>query len=431
MSFVGSPLCEEKEATPGLGEQAAKSVPRTHTKVLLLADAYLPHAGGSREYYHNIYQELVGLGDAHVTIITKKIPGWEEFDRRVCTESFRIERKFQPLPSWRYNQLPKGIFPFFHALWRVMRSRPSIIHAGDLYPPGVIAMTLKKLLGIPYVVYCHGEEIPQLDNYRFQPLVRNKIYRNADAVIAASEFTRQNLLRLGIENKRICKITPGVDSQRFQPTSGDMELRKQYGLEGKIVLLTVARLISRKGHRAVLQALSKIAPELPQVHYLIAGKGPEEGTLRKLVDNLGLSKRVTFAGYVPSNQLPRLYNLGDIMVMPNREDSGGDVEGFGMVFLEASAAGKPVIGGRTGGAIEAIVEGKSGFLVDPNNVEELAAVLHRLVLDQELRQNLGAAGLRRVQSEFNWRKRAELLRELNLAITVEHASRKQRSKSSV
>jgi len=418
-------LCEAEHTSPGPHAEPRRSDPEKFTRVLVLADAFLPHAGGSREYYYNVYKELVSLGDTQVTILTKKIPGWQEFDRDACTEWFRIERRFRPLPSWKYSQLPKGILPFCQVLWRAMTSRPSIIHAGDLYPPGVIAMTLKKFLGIPYVVYCHGEEIPQLDNYRFQPRVRNKIYFNADAVIAASEFTRQNLLRLGVENKRIFKITPGVDSRRFEPTSSNSELKKQYGLEGKVVLLTVARLISRKGHRAVLQAFSKIAREVPQAHYLIAGTGPEEKALRQLTDDLGLSQRVTFAGYVPTAELSGLYNMCDIMIMPNREDSGGEVEGFGIVFLEASAAGKPVIGGRTGGAIEAIAEGKTGFLVDPDNTDELAEVMHRLILDRVLREKLGVAGRQRAESEFSWRTRAEMLRQVNLAILEEQDKHKQ------
>jgi phosphatidyl-myo-inositol dimannoside synthase len=405
--------------------QTAVSVAPNYFQVLLLADAFLPHSGGSREYYHNIYRELVSFGDTCVTVLTKKIPGWEEFDRKVCSEAYRIERRFRPLPSWSYSQLPKGIFPFFQALRKVLISRPSIIHAGDLYPPGVIAMTLKKLLGIPYAVYCHGEEISQLDRYRFQPRVRNRIYLNAEAVIANSEFTRQSLLRLGVPDRRIYKITPGVDSGRFKPLPADSGLKKRYGLEGKIVLLTVARLVPRKGHRLVLQAFSKIASEIQQAHYLIVGEGPEEQTLRELVNNLRLSERVTFAGHVTVHELPILYNLCDVMVMANRQETDGDVEGFGIVFLEASAVGKPVIGGRTGGAKEAIVEGTTGFLVDPDNADELGEILRRLLLDRELREKMGSAGVRRVRSEFNWRTRAELLRKINLAVAGQQDQRRK------
>ena len=383
------------------------------TRVLLLTDSFLPHAGGSREYYNNIYRSLVDLGDSEVTILTKKIPGWKEFDNVASSQFFRIKRRFRPLASWKYSELPKGIGPFFHAVWHAFRDSPAIVHAGDLYPPGVTAMFLKKLLGLPYVVYCHGEEIPQLDRYEYQPRVRNRIYMNADAVIAASEFTRNNLMKLGVPEGRICKIVPGVDSTRFRPMPRRADLVERYGLYGKTTILTVARLVPRKGHQAAIAAFARVCDEFPNAHYLIVGKGPDESRLRKIVQDSGLNHRVTFAGYVGAEQLPDIYNLCDIMLMPNRQEEDGDVEGFGIVFLEANAVGKPVIGGRTGGAVEAIVEGSTGFLVNPDDPEEIAGILRRLLANPALSERLGAAGVRRVCSDFSWQTRARILRGVN------------------
>jgi phosphatidyl-myo-inositol dimannoside synthase len=394
------------------------------TKVLVLTDSFLPHAGGSREYYNNIYQDLAGLGKTQVVLLTKKIAGWQEFDRKACSEFFRIRRMFKPLPSWKLRELPKGLGPLLHTLWHVVRERPDIIHSGDLYPQGVIAMALKKILGIPYVVYCHGEEIPQLDRFRYQPRVRDRIYKNANAVIAASEFTRQNLLRLGVKEECIQKITPGVDSSKFKPGNSSSGLREKYALEGKIVVLTVARLVPRKGHRIALKAFAKVCREIPDAHYLIVGTGPDEQHLRAIVQESGISDRVTFAGYVPGDQLPEIYNTCDVMVMPNRQEENGDVEGFGIVFLEASAAGKPVVGGRSGGAFEAIVEGVTGYLVNPDDADELAGILRRLLGDRELRERLGAAGASRVRAEFNWKARAEMLEALNRRILEPHPPRR-------
>ena len=386
------------------------------TKVLVLTDSFLPHAGGSREYYNNIYLNLTRLGNTQVTLLTKKIAGWQDFDRKASSESFRIRRMFKPLPSWKLRELPKGLGPLLHTLWHVVRERPNIIHSGDLYPQGVIALTLKKVLGIPYVVYCHGEEIPQLDRFRYQPRVRDRIYKNANAVIAASEFTRQNLLRLGVKDECIQKITPGVDSAKFKPGNSSIGLREKYGLEGKVVVLTVARLVPRKGHRLALKAFAKVCREISDAHYLIVGTGPDEPHLRAIVQESGISDRVTFAGYVAGDQLAEIYNTGDVMVMPNRQEENGDVEGFGIVFLEASATGKPVVGGRSGGAVEAIVEGVTGYLVSPDNADELAGILRKLLTDRELRERLGTAGASRVRAEFNWKARAEMLEALNRRI---------------
>jgi phosphatidylinositol alpha-1,6-mannosyltransferase len=386
------------------------------TQILVLTDSFLPHAGGSREYYNNIYRNLVDLGDSEVTILTRKVPGWEDFDRLASKEFFRIKRRYKPLASLKYQELPKGLGPLLDATWHALRYSPAIVHAGDLYPPGVIVITLKKIFGLPYVAYCHGEEVTQTENYRYQPRVRNQIYRCADAVIANSEFARQNLLRIGVQERRIYKITPGVDCERFRPMPPSKELVERYRLKDEIVILTVARLIPRKGHKIALEAFAKISKEVPDAHYLIVGTGPEESRLHQIVQDAGLNDRVTFAGHVAAEQLPAIYGLCDLMLMPNRQDEGGDVEGFGMVFLEANAAGKPVIGGRSGGTPEAIINRVTGFLVDPNDPDEIAGILRRLLLNRSLRVKLGEAGAQRARSDFSWKTRAEILRRVNLDI---------------
>ncbi|HXN53025.1 MAG TPA: glycosyltransferase family 4 protein [Candidatus Acidoferrum sp.] len=402
------------ESSLGLGEAWKKGEP---IRILLLTDSFSPHAGGSREYYYNVFRELVALGGAKVVILTKKVPGWESFDKKQSSTSFRIHRRFKPLKSWKYHELPKGIFPFFQAFWRILRDSPQIIHAGDLYPPGLIAWIINRLTGIPYVIYSHGEEITQTDRYRYQPRVRDRIYKGAAAVVANSEFTRKQLLRIGVSEDRIVKITPGVDAVRFRPEPTDRKSMAPYNFKGKTVVLTVARLVPRKGHRAALQAFARVCREFPEAHYLIAGTGPEEQKLRQFSEELGIQGRVTFTGYIPCETLPSLYNLCDVMLLANREEADGDVEGFGIVFLEANAAGKPVIGGRSGGAIEAVVDGVTGFLVDPDNSAELEGVLRELLRNPKLRHTIGAAGRRRVESEFDWKQRAQRLHEVNCRVS--------------
>lgn len=390
-----------------------KSAAIPQTKVLMLTDSFLPHAGGSREYYNNIYRALVELGSSEVTILTKKIPGCQKFDDLASSAGFRIRRQFRPLRSWKYRELPKGSGPFFHALWYVLRYSPEIVHAGDLYPQGLTALILKRLLGLPYIIYCHGEEVTQTDRYRYQPKVRDRIYRNADGVVANSEFARQNLLRIGVHPDRICKITPGVDTKRFRPGPPNIELLRQYSLEGKTVILTVGRLVPRKGHRVALEAFASVCGQFPDAHYLIVGTGPEETRLRQCVRQLGLEDRVTFAGFVSSDVLPYFYNLCEVMLLINRQEADGDVEGFGIVFLEANAAGKPVIGGRSGGALEAIIDGTTGYLVNPEDSAEVGNALRQLLSDRSLRERMGAAGARRASIEFTWRERGRMLGDLN------------------
>ena len=382
-------------------------------RLLAIVDAYLPHAGGSRVYYHNLYKSLVEQFPVRTTVLTKQAAGGKEFDAQESSENLKIVRRFQTLPNCRYRQLPKAIFPLAEAASYVLRGKCDIIHSGDLYPPGAVALTLKRMFGVPYVAFCHGEEITQTDRLRYQSRLRNKIYQNANAVVAASEFARQNLIRIGIPEAQIQKINPGVDCERFQPRPGREDLVREYQLEDKIVLLTVARLFARKNHQAVVRALAKLVRDVPNLRYLIVGKGPEEDSLRALVQSSGLQDVVVFLGYVPEEQLPLLYNVSDAFVMPNRTEPNGDVEGFGMVFLEANAAGLPVIGGLSGGTREAVLDGTTGFLVDPDDIDKLHATMHLLVTNVELRRRMGATGLHRARNEFTWSRSARELHELH------------------
>jgi phosphatidylinositol alpha-1,6-mannosyltransferase len=275
-----------------------------------------------------------------------------------------------------------------------------------------MSLLFKRLLGRQYVAYSHGEEITSTDGRRYQPKVRDAIFGNAAMVVAANEFARQNLLRIGIPDERIRKITPGVDCARFQPEAPRKELIERYGLQGKKVLLTVGRLVPRKGHRTVLEAIRQILPEIPDLAYVIVGTGPEQDELKRLVAEWNLTDAVHFAGYVTETDLPAYYNLCDLFVLPNSDDRG-DVEGFGMVFLEANACGKPVIAGRSGGTAEAVIDGATGFLVDPENPAELAEVLRSLLPNSSIRNKLGERGLLRARSEFSWESRAHMLDAMN------------------
>jgi phosphatidyl-myo-inositol dimannoside synthase len=382
-------------------------------RTMLLTDAFLPHMGGSRVYYYNLYKSLVMQYPDQVTILTKKVPGWREFDRGEAGGQIQIQRRGRPLASLKYWQVPRIIMPFLDSLRILRRQRPDVTHAGDLYPQGVISVLLRRWFQVPCLAYCHGEQITQTEPYRYQPILRNWIYRNVDAVIANSEFTRDHLLRIGIPSERIYKITPGVDCERFSPRPRNPELEQRFGLQGKRVVLTVARLVPRKGHRAVMETVARLAKEFPDLVYLIAGEGPDEGALRRLATELGIDGIVRFLGRVSDAQLPDIFGLCDIFVMANYDAPGGDIEGFGMVFLEANAVGKPVIGGRSGGSADAVVHGKTGFLVDAMNGEELDSTMGRLLRDDSLRAQLGLAGLERACAEFSWAARARALHDIS------------------
>ncbi len=391
------------------------------TRILLATDSFLPHAGGSRVYYYNLYRRLSDSFDSNVTVLTSKVPGWREFDCSPLRGRLRIVRRFRPLPNWKHKQLPKIALRLPETVTASLLARAEVIHAGDFYPQAASAMAIRAAFGTPYLVFAHGEEITTLDRNRYLSRLRNAVYTNADAVVCNAEFTRAQLIRIGVKPARIHKITPAVDVERFRPQERDRELMRRFDLNGCTVLLTVARLVSRKGHRLVMDAVARLRGAHPDLRYVIAGTGPDLAALREYAGQLGIAGHVRFAGYVPDSELSNYYNLADVFVMPNREETG-DLEGFGMTFLEAGACGKPAIGGRSGGAEESIAEGVSGFLTDPDDAAELAQTLERMLQNAELRNKLGDQARRRACADFTWDSRALLLHEVHRSLTAKQKS---------
>ena len=254
------------------------------------------------------------------------------------------------------------------------------------------------------IFYIHGEELTSPDTSRLAgPRGFFSALRKADGVIAVSRFTRSRLIEIGVGAGRIELIPNGVDLGRFTPGERDPEIVDRHGLRGKRVLLTVGRLEERKGHATVLRALPQILQSCPDAIYVVVGTGdglPDLG-LDALARKLGISDHVVFAGQAPPERLCAFYRSCDVFVMPNRTLPNGDTEGFGLVFLEAAACGKPVIGGRDGGVPDAVVDGQTGILVNGASVDEFADAALRLLTDPDLAARLGSQGFRRAQ-EMSW-----------------------------
>jgi phosphatidylinositol alpha-1,6-mannosyltransferase len=224
------------------------------------------------------------------------------------------------------------------------------------------------------------------------------------------------LTSAGARPDRIEVVYPGVDAQRFRPgLHGAADLRARLLAGADILALTVGRLQRRKGHDLVLEALAGIDRREPSIRYVIVGDGEERERLEAMVERLQISGSVQFAGAVPADELPVYYAAADIFVHPNRVD-GADVEGFGIVFLEAGAAGLPVIAGDSGGVPEAVADGETGFLVSGTSVDQLRDTLTRLARSSDLRRTLGAAGRARVERHFSWEQAASRVTAIHHAI---------------
>jgi len=337
-------------------------------RVLVLSDRYLPEVGGSFTWFHNVYTRHP---PGTVWILTNSYRDARRIDARypqvtMCRVSLRRYRFLKPESLLMYAKL------FLTSAWLILRRRIGILHAGKNLPEGFVARLLWKVFRVPYVVYAHGEEITVFrENPKHAPRLPS-IYKDAAAVVANSAFTRGLLEGMGVDPARIAAISPGVDPEEFKPGEPDPKMSARYGLSGKTVLLTVGRLQRRKGHDMVIKAMRRILDVQPDLLYVIAGDGEERESLQLLAEEEGVAGCVRFLGRIPQEDLPALYNLGDIFIIANRTMPGGDVEGFGIVFLEAGACAKPVIAGASGGTADAVLDGVTGTLVDATSVEDIA-----------------------------------------------------------
>ncbi|HEY75253.1 MAG TPA: glycosyltransferase family 4 protein [Thermoflexia bacterium] len=375
---------------------------------LLITHTFPPRVGGRESYLFHLFSRL---DPSRVTVVTPDREGeWETFDR---SAPFRMVR----VP-------PEGLYWFFRGgrklrlRWVLslaglcLRHRVGLVHCAVALPDGMTGLLLKRTLGLPYVQYVFGLEIARP---ALEPWTRERIgwvLREADRVVAISRATADLAVRLGAHPDRIALVPPGVDVVAYHPDpAAGAAVRRQYGLDGRRVILTLGRLVARKGQDMVIRALPGVLESVPEAVYLIAGSGPDRERLERLAWEVGVADRVIFAGRVPDEEVVAYYNGADVVAMPSREEpETGDVEGFGMVFLEANACGKPVVGGRSGGVVDAVADGVTGFLVDPHDPADLAARLVTLLRDPDLARRMGEAGRERAQREFTWDRSAQRLR---------------------
>ena len=198
------------------------------------------------------------------------------------------------------------------------------------------------------------------------------------------------------------KIAPGIDTDHFLPQDAS-ELRRELGLTNKKVIVSVGRLVHRKGQDVLIEAMPNIIQEVPEAHILMIGEGPYRSYLETRVKTLGLQERVTFIGRIQYAELPRYICAGDLFVMPSRSRLAGlEVEGLGIVYLEASACGLPVIAGNSGGAPDAVLAGKTGLVVEGTKTEAVASAVVELLLDPKRSQAMGLAGREWIIKEWRW-----------------------------
>jgi phosphatidylinositol alpha-1,6-mannosyltransferase len=372
-------------------------------RVLFISDKFIPERGGSSVVFGNLYRRL----PHEVTVLTRHWEGDAECDRDFPQRVVRVP----------YSNIPKIRAPL---LWRTLASRSAAlardgrfdqIHCGQSIETAPAGTRLATRLGVPSILHTFAEDVTSYIGHPYYGPLLHRGLRDSTVITTISHYTVEQLEKLGVSREKIVLMYPGTEPERLRSRGQEAEIRRRFHLEGKRVIMTLSRLIPRKGQDTVIRALPRILERYPDCVYLIVGVGPEERRLKALVAEMGLGERVVFAGTVPDGELAGFYGACDVFIMANRRLANGDIEGFGLVFLEANLCGKPVIGGRSGGTPDAILEGETGFLIDPESTDEVVDRVLRLLDSPELAARMGETARRRVLSDFTWERSARVLEQ--------------------
>jgi phosphatidylinositol alpha-1,6-mannosyltransferase len=365
---------------------------RSGARSLLLAASFRPATGGVETLLYETSRRL-----EPPPLVLAPSPAAAP-DLTVQAVAMPILARVAYRPAWRLHPGLHYLNVFLAPTLRAAhQTRPDVVQAGHVYL-APLARLVAHRLGVPYVVYAYGQEVWRggrpMGSPRLDQVLRGEALRAADRVLVPGSFTAGLLRDWHVGCERIVPVPYGAEPHPdAKPPTGH-------------TLLTVGRLVPRKGVDVVLYAL-RLLPA--HVAYRVVGGGPDDERLRRLAAELGVADRVTFTGRVESGQLADEYRRCAIYVQPSRRTADGELEGYGLVYSEAAAWGRPVVAGRSGGEGDVVVDGETGVLVDGTSVREVADALQTLLVDPERMQQLGAAGRRRVETTHTWTRAASVV----------------------
>ncbi|MGW0733307.1 glycosyltransferase family 4 protein [Streptomyces sp. NPDC002851] len=377
-------------------------------KTLIVTNDFPPRPGGIQAFLHNMALRL----DSEQFVVYAST--WKRGrEGAEATAAFDAEQPFTVVRDRTTMLLPTP---------RVTRRAVDLLREhgctsvwfGAAAPLGLMAPALRRAGAERIVATTHGHEAGWAQLPAARQLLR-RIGESTDTITYLGEYTRSRVAAaLTAEAAgRMVQLPPGVDEKTFHPGSGGDEIRARLGLSDRPVVVCVSRLVPRKGQDTLIRALPRILERVPDAVLLIVGGGPYESDLRKLAAQTGVADSVRFTGAVPWEELPAHYGAGDVFAMPCRTRRGGlDVEGLGIVYLEASATGLPVVAGDSGGAPDAVLDGETGWVVRGGAPEEAASRIVTLLEDPELRKRMGERGREFVEQQWRWDLLAERLKTL-------------------
>ncbi|MER5491811.1 glycosyltransferase family 4 protein [Streptomyces sp. NPDC002454] len=377
-------------------------------KTLIVTNDFPPRPGGIQAFLHNMALRLDP--DRIVVYASTWKRGREGAE---ATAAFDAEQPFTVVRDRTTMLLPTPRVTRRAA--RLLREHDcASVWFGAAAPLGLMAPALRAAGARRLVATTHGHEAGWAQLPAARQLLR-RIGESTDTLTYLGEYTRSRIAGAltPAASGRMVQLPPGVDEKTFHPDSGGDLVRERLGLADRPVVVCVSRLVPRKGQDTLIEAMPRVLAAVPDVVLLVVGGGPYEPDLRRLATTTGVADSVRFTGAVPWSELPAHYGAGDVFAMPCRTRRGGlDVEGLGIVYLEASATGLPVIAGDSGGAPDAVLDGETGWVVPGGRPEETADRIVALLDDPELRRRMGERGRAWVEERWRWDLLAERLREL-------------------
>jgi phosphatidylinositol alpha-1,6-mannosyltransferase len=370
-------------------------------KIAIITLDYPPQVGGVAEYLRNLADQF---DPKQLVVIAQRAKNSFLFDLNQPYVMYRLPFFFRFIrPKWLHA---------YRAIRRIIRKEGiEEIIISHVLPVGYICLLLK----LPFTVICHGYDVlAAAHSNPWKEYWLKRILNKSKHIVVNSNFTKNEIVKLGIDEKKIIIAHPCPAIQSREISDAEIEEKKTViGVpEENQVLFSFGRLVERKGFDMVLLSLAMVLEKMPNLTYVIAGDGPDRKRLQELVKKYNIEEHVIFAGKISSDERDIYYSLCDVFCMPARIVNDIDVEGFGMVYLEANVFGKPVIGGKSGGVPDAIIDGENGLLVEPEDPEALAEAILRLLSDEPLRMKMGMAGAKRVKEEFTWEKQFEKVKDL-------------------
>lgn len=358
-------------------------------KVLVITGSFPPDVGGIQNYVYN----LCKYSNHQITVLAPDMNEAAQFDSK---QNFKIIR--EKFLSGNFLTSGKNLLK---AVFRLTKNNKYDLIICNHVLVATIGRILSFFMNKPFLIITYGKDTLEfLHNPILRGLVKTNL-KKSRAIITCSEYTKSVVSNLNVNQDKIYAVLPGVDS-KFEPKEKNVQLLRKYRLENSSILYTIGRLVERKGHDIVIKSLPIIIEQIPNVKYLIVGDGEHRRRLEQLVVEYGVEDYVVFAGEVEDSALVDHYNIGDVFVMPSRYlESTGSVEGFGIVYLEAGACEKVVIGGNSGGAPEAVGDSQTGILVDPTDTIDIANKIINILINHNLAKEIAHNAHRRAKDEFS------------------------------